>query len=242
MQSPAYKRHMQNIQNEIDAKKLHEQQKLNLFNEKTFYRAFIRDMLEAKKEVIIYSPFVTKFRSEFFKSTLEKLRIKNIAVFIITRPFEEQDRLMRAEVSCALKDYEELGVCICYLEGLIHQKVAIIDREILWEGSMNILSQRNSKEIMRRISDDFSAIQVMSYLGLNKKIAEGYKFQYERLYRNLVENSKYNFMVKIKTFLTEIVVPRLTRWPFAVSKAMIFILRGFKALIELINFIIRKNF
>jgi phosphatidylserine/phosphatidylglycerophosphate/cardiolipin synthase-like enzyme len=205
IKSPAYKNHLRNLQNEADAKKLHEIQKLDLYNEQTFYKAFVKDMLEVKKEIIIYSPFITKFRSEFFKKTFEQLKRRNIAVFIFTRPLDEQEYLMRTEIKCALKDYEELGAYITYLPGFIHAKVAIIDREILWEGSLNILSQRESKEIMRRIADEDSAKQVMSYLGLNKELAEGYKFQYERLYRNLIESSKRNwFSVILKIILERI--------------------------------------
>ncbi len=135
IQSPAYRNHLRNLQNEADAEKLHDLRKINLFNEKTFYRAFVRDMLEAKKEIIIYCPFVTKFRSEFFRKTLEILKRRNIAVFIFTRSIEDHDYFMRAEIKCALKDYEELGACINYLPGLIHEKMAIIDREILCFGS-----------------------------------------------------------------------------------------------------------
>lgn len=199
VQSPAYRRHLKNLQNEADAEKFHKIQKLYLYNEKTFYKAFVEDMLNAKKEIVIYSPFITKFRSDFFSDTLKKLQKRNVCVFIFTRPLEEQDYLMRTEIKCALRDYEELGACITYLPGYIHAKTAIIDREILWEGSLNILSQRESKEMMRRIADKDSAKQIMSYLGLNKELAEGYKFQYERLCRNLIENSKNNwFYVSLK--------------------------------------------
>jgi hypothetical protein len=190
-QTPAYKNHLRNIQNEIDAEKLQELRKLHLFDEKTFYRAFVDDLLKAKKEVVIYSPFISKFRSEFFRRTLAELRRKNICFFIFTRPLEEHDYLMRSEIKCALKDYEELGACIIYPPGLIHQKIAIIDREVLWEGSLNILSQRESHEMMRRTADEDWAMQVMKHLEINKALAEGYKFQYERLCRNLIENSKH---------------------------------------------------
>lgn len=106
--SPSYKRHLENLQNEFDAKKYHELQKLDLFNEKIFYKVFVEDMLNAKKEIIIFSPFVTKFRSEFFNDTLKKLRKRNICIFIFTRPLEEHDYLMRTEIKCALRDYEEI--------------------------------------------------------------------------------------------------------------------------------------
>jgi len=131
IQSPAYRNHLRNLQNEADAQKLHELQKFDLYNEKTFYKTFVRDMLEAKKEIIIYCPFISKYRSEFFNRTMRALRRRNIAVFIFTRPLEEQDYLMRAEIKCALKDYEELGASIIYSPGFIHAKIAIIDREIL---------------------------------------------------------------------------------------------------------------
>ena len=194
IQSPAYKNHLRNLQNEIDAEKFHVLQKLDLYNEKTFYKAFVEDVLNAKKEIIIYCPFISKFRSEYFHKTFQALQKRNICIFIFTRPIEEHDYLMRTEIKCALRDYEELGVYITYLPGYIHAKTAVIDREILWEGSLNILSQRESKEIMRRIADEDSAKQIMSYLRLNRELAEGYKFQYERLCRNLIENSKKNWL------------------------------------------------
>ena len=39
----------------------------------------------------------------------------------------------------------------------IHQKVAIIDDRICWEGSLNILSFANSRELMRRFESRIEA-------------------------------------------------------------------------------------
>lgn len=184
----------------------------SLHNEKTFYKAFVEDMLKADKEVIIYSPFISKFRSDFFADTFKKLRRRNIVVFIFTRPIGEHEYFMQSEIKCVLKEYEEMGACIFYLRGSIHEKVAIIDRKILWEGSLNILSQRNSREMMRRIFDEDSTKQVMSHLGLNKKLAEGYKDKYERMYRSLVINSRENNKLKIRAFMTGFVIPIISWW------------------------------
>ena len=48
-----------------------------------------------------------------------------------------------------------------------HRKLAVIDRAILWEGSLNILSQSNSKEIMRRTKSAFLANQVINFTKMN---------------------------------------------------------------------------
>lgn len=236
MKSPSYQRFLQNRQNEIDAKKLQKMKKLDLYNEKTFYRAFVRDMLEAKKEIVIYCPFISKFRSDFFKDTLLNLRHRNVAVFIFTRPLEEHEYLKRSEIDSALKDYEDYGACIIYLPGFIHQKAAIIDRTVLWEGSLNILSQRESHEMMRRTIDEDFAKQVMTHLGLNKKLAEGYKYQYERLYRSLVEKRRVNFRIKEVLHRALKFIGRfISRIIFAIPKLIVLWLRSIKLIVSILS-------
>lgn len=235
-QSPAYRNHLRNLQNEVDAKKFKDIQTNNLFNEKSFFKAFVSDMLSAKKEVVIYSPFISKYRSEFFRSTFATLRRKNIPIFIFTRPLEEHEYFARAEIACALKDYEEMGATITYLDGYVHEKLAVIDREILWEGSLNILSQRESREIMRRFSDETLAKQTMSYLGLEKKLAHAYEFQYERLYHNLAKNLEENKWFKVKLFFSGVIVPVFVWSLFAIGKIMIVLLKGIKLVLGLVSF------
>jgi phosphatidylserine/phosphatidylglycerophosphate/cardiolipin synthase-like enzyme len=237
IQSPAFRQYLLNKQNAVDAEKLHELKNDRLFNEKTFYPAFVKDMLAAKNEVIIYCPFITKFRAEFFRGTLRKLKDRNVSVFIFTRPLEEHDYLSRSEISCALSDYEELGVSIISLPGSIHAKVAIIDREILWEGSLNILSQRTSQEIMKRIADKNSAMQIMTYLCLNKKMIESYKLKYERLCQSLKAGVKHDFKLKVLILVVGIVIAVTARWLFVILKAMMLLLKG---IMDLIYFICKK--
>lgn len=195
----------------IKAEKISESQAIDLYNENTFYKALTADMLAAKKEVIIYSPFVSKFRTDFLKPTIEKLIDRNIDIFIFTRPIEEYDPNMQPQIECALKRLEELGVCIFYPGRYIHQKVAIVDREVLWEGSLNILSHRASNEMMRRTAHGESATQVMRYIGLNDQIALAYKLKYEKLYKGLVDISRQNFKSKMKILLLGMAIP-ITAW------------------------------
>lgn len=225
VQTPSFREYLRRREVAIDSENPQEQKTRNLYNEKTFYRAFVDDLLNAKEEIIIYSPFVTKFRSDFFRQTFMKFKRRNINVFIFTRPLEEHDLLMRSEITCALKEYEELGVCIIYLEGFIHEKAAMIDREILWEGSLNILSQRKSREIMTRMSDKETTTQIMSYLGLDKKLAEGYKLRYEKLCGRLVFDSKQILRLKIRIFLLGLTIPVIIWWIIFLIRSMIFLFR-----------------
>lgn len=234
--SPSYKRHLENMQNEFDAEKYRELRTLDLYNEKTFYRAFVKDLHEAKKEVIIYCPFISKYRSEFFRHIFEKLKYRNIAVFIFTRPLEEHELLMRSEIKSALADYEELGACIIQVSGSIHAKAAIIDREVLWDGSLNILSQRESKETMRRTVDTDIAKQMIDHLAISRKLAEGYKYQYERLYRSLVDKKKFRISIKFKSFsIGQPIVKAAKKLIVAIPRAIILLLKCIKAILTLLT-------
>lgn len=73
----------------------------SLFNELTFFQAFNKDLASAKREVIIYSPYVSKYRAETVYGQIAKLTERNVDVFIFTRPAEEyeSDSRIRCELS-----------------------------------------------------------------------------------------------------------------------------------------------
>lgn len=56
-----------------------------LFDEKTFYRQFLRDLKECKSEVIIESPFITTSRMKSLIPTFSKLVKRGVKVYVITR-------------------------------------------------------------------------------------------------------------------------------------------------------------
>ncbi len=145
-------------------------QTTTIYNERTFYPAFIKDVLQAEKEVIIYSPFISKYRAAFFRKTFVRLRIKNIQLTIFTRPVEEHEEYVQEEAKAAIRIYESLGAKVVFLEGSIHEKIAVIDKKILWTGSMNILSQRSSREIMTRVEDEDLTSRVISCLDLDRNL------------------------------------------------------------------------
>lgn len=65
---------------------------------------------------------------------------------------------------------ERVGIQVFVTRNKHHRKLAIIDREILWEGSLNILSQSDSREIMRRIEGDDHALEMFKFLKLGRFI------------------------------------------------------------------------
>ena len=140
-----------------------------LYGQNTFYRAFELDLRRAKNEVIIESPFITSRRIHLLLPLLSKLRRRGVAIIINTRDPGEHDGIYRCQALDAVIAMQELGMQVLYTSGH-HRKLAIIDRQIFYEGSLNILSFLDSCEIMRRIVSSVEATQLLKFIGITKYV------------------------------------------------------------------------
>lgn len=139
-----------------------------LLNETTFYPALLKDLNNCQSEVIIESPFITSRRIAQLVPILEKLKLHKVRIIINTRdPHEYDEDFRRDEAHRVIACLQHLGVHVL-LTGHHHRKLAIIDRRILYEGSLNILSQNNSREIMRRIESVQLAWQMIGFVEIDK--------------------------------------------------------------------------
>ncbi len=144
--------------------------KSSLFDEKTFYKQFKRDLLRSKSEVVIESPFITTARMNKLAPVLQKLVNRGVKVYVVTRDPKEHQSPFAEQSEREIQHFEKIGVQALICLGNHHRKLAIIDRKILWEGSLNILSHIKSREIMRRIDDRNSTEEMFSFLKLGKFI------------------------------------------------------------------------
>ncbi len=139
-----------------------------LYDEATFYKQFIYDLSAVSNEVIIESPFISSSRMRRLRPIFEKLINKGIKVFIMTRDPKEHSEEYETQSEDEIRYFETIGVQVLLCKGNHHRKLAILDRKILWEGSLNILSQTYSREIMRRIDSKSLSEEMFKFLKLGK--------------------------------------------------------------------------
>ncbi len=144
--------------------------KSSLYDERTFYQAFSQDLLRAEREVVIESPFITRGRMKEVFPLFQKLVDRGVKVFVMTRNPSEHMGVMADQAELEIQRFESLGVQVLICTGSHHRKLAIIDRTILWEGSLNILSHSKSREIMRRIDGVEFAQEMFQFLRLERFI------------------------------------------------------------------------
>lgn len=140
--------------------------------EKDFFPRFFADLRDAKEEVIIVSPFIAKKRAgklvEFFRSLVSK----EVKIKIVTRPPKEQEGSLFAESEEMIRQFEAVGVQVFqrrrYRRRQLHEKLAIIDRKIVWFGTLNILSYSSTSEKMLRLPFKESVKELMKLCELDR--------------------------------------------------------------------------
>ncbi|MCL6477521.1 MAG: AAA family ATPase [Peptococcaceae bacterium] len=143
-----------------------------LFTEKNFWPAFLSDIQSAKESLLIMSPFASLRRAgkmmEFFRAMLRN----NIKIRVYTRPPSQQSGSLSEHAEQVITQLDAIGATVVQRRNM-HQKVAIIDSRIAWEGSLNILSHRDTQEQMRRFEGENAVQEVIRNLELDQDEAVG---------------------------------------------------------------------
>jgi len=119
-----------------------------IFDHQNFQPVYENDLANARKEIVIVSPFVTKRRIQQTLPLISTAVQKQVNVTIVTRPVADyKDDQTLNEIFAAM---DSKGLRIVFKSN-IHQKFAIIDQSIVWYGSINLLSYGRSEETMMRL-------------------------------------------------------------------------------------------
>ncbi len=137
-----------------------------LYNEQSFYPAFIADARRATESIIIESPFIGYRRLSWLYPALHKAVKRGVKITINTRDPVCHEGIMQQQSAEGVAVLQDIGITVLYT-GNHHRKLAIIDRKILYEGSLNILSQSDSCEVMRRVESAYLAEEMVQFVKLD---------------------------------------------------------------------------
>ncbi len=146
---------------------------LRLVSDQDFYPQFIGDINQAQKEIAIVSPFLKLDRCQSMIDHLRPALARGVVVFIITRRPPYGGFKTNTEHQQSMEALEKAGLGVLPIKENMHEKLALIDRDILWSGSLNIMSHKNSTDLMWRMTKTPEMIkQIMGFYRLDKNIPE----------------------------------------------------------------------
>lgn len=119
-------------------------------DEESFYARFCEDIRSAERQVVIASPFITLRRIDILLPVITEAIARNVKVDILTRVLDDHDNNIAPKVGECIQKLKGCGVCVVLRPDNFHEKFAIIDGSVSYIGSLNILSQRRSTELMLR--------------------------------------------------------------------------------------------
>ncbi|MBT7092553.1 MAG: hypothetical protein HN936_04860 [Bacteroidetes bacterium] len=139
------------------------------FTEKNFWAQFLRDIKTVSERLFILSPFLTVRRTSVLINYLQAMVGKGVDVRVFTKPGSEHKGEMANQAHSVMEQLRNIGVQVIERSRLMHQKLAILDNSILWGGSLNILSHRDTEEQMWRFEGPTCIDETMKNLDLYEK-------------------------------------------------------------------------
>ncbi|MEP6878381.1 MAG: AAA domain-containing protein [Nitrosospira sp.] len=144
-----------------------------LFTEQDFYLAVTSDLSCSKKSVVIFSAFMTTNGVTRWLAVLNKALSQGTKIRIVTKTLDKQSVRAgsfgdeaRSELSDLVRLMRRAGIVVD-LRSETHEKIIVIDECVVWNGSLNMLSQVQSAttEYMTRTDDSGYAKEIISLLG-----------------------------------------------------------------------------
>ena len=130
------------------------------FTEGTFYPAFQQDLARARESVVIFSPFATGPGTGRWVDPLRAALAGGVRVRILTRPprragrWHDQRGGRAGGRAARPRRHRRLA------RPHASRRFAILDGRILWHGSLNVLSHRDTHESMLRIESVAACEQI----------------------------------------------------------------------------------
>ena len=144
----------------------------DLYTEKNFWAKFFEDLKTIKERLILLSPFLSVRRSGIFLDYFRALRARSVDIRVYTRPKNQQTGEMANQADIVIEQLRGIGVAVIERRSM-HQKIAIIDDAIAWEGSLNILSHKDTEEHMRRFEGLSTIEEIIRNLELDEDMPSG---------------------------------------------------------------------
>jgi len=140
--------------------------KNGLFSQVDFHKVFMADIESAQNSIVIFSGFFTPNRVAAYADLFRSKLSKGVNIRCITRPPNHNGSMDEADGKETLDALERMGV-IVDTRWEIHEKVALLDGNVVWFGSLNPLSHTDTtSEVMARIESPDVANQLAMFLML----------------------------------------------------------------------------
>lgn len=123
-----------------------------IFNGSTFYRPYTSDLIKAKHSIVIFSPKLYRTEQNSLVTLLKELTQQGIEILITTAAENEQTAFIQSK-GLSVKVKPKLSLY-----------TTIIDKEVVWYGSINTLGYASKDDNMIKVTDIYLANELIEMI------------------------------------------------------------------------------
>jgi superfamily II DNA or RNA helicase len=144
-----------------------EKQKANaIFDAESYGNAYKTDLSQANFEIAISSPGINSAKVKQLIYIVSNKQAQGVKVSVITNPSAEYPDNRIEPTKKLIDELREAGIYVKEVSG-IHEHFAVIDKEIVWYGSMNMLSREKEDDNLMRVNSKEIADELLE-IGFGK--------------------------------------------------------------------------
>lgn len=144
------------------------QQTNAIFDKESYYNVYEKDLQEANKEIIISSPGINQAKVRQLIMCLKKRQEAGVRITVITLSSDSYPESRVEKTKGLIDTLRNVGINVKEKE-MMHEHFAIIDKEIVWYGSMNLLSREKEDDNLMRVVSNEVAQELMELTFVTNK-------------------------------------------------------------------------
>ena len=135
-----------------------------IFDSESYLPVYEKDLQQANKSIYIASPGLNKSKARRLIALVEQPQTAGVSVTVITLPADSYPQA-RVEPTKALQTMLQSAGIYLVLQPDLHTHFAVIDQEIVWYGSTNLLSRDKEDDGLMRICSRDVALELLEEIG-----------------------------------------------------------------------------
>lgn len=137
-----------------------------IFDAETYGNVYETDLSQANSEIVISSPGMNSAKVRQLIYTVSNKQVQGVKVSVITIPSAEYPDNRIEPTEKLIDELRKAGFYVKEVSGM-HEHFAVIDKEIVWYGSMNMLSREKEDDNLMRVTSKEIAEELLE-IGFGK--------------------------------------------------------------------------
>ena len=148
---------------EVCSKVIDKQEVANsIFDSQNYFDVFEKDVVSASKSIVISSPSFSFKKVNWLCAESEQLQLRGVSVVVLTLDPEDYPEDGRDQHKSHIEHLISAGVNVI-TRHKYRERFAIIDKSLVWYGSMTLLSNEKEDDSLMRISNPAIAEELLEF-------------------------------------------------------------------------------